>query len=182
MPKDKRAKKFALRLRMVNRKTVEAAKKDKKAEQLKREREKAALDDPDSNLLEVEHAEKPSSALFFSYNMSLGPPYQVIIDTNFINFAIQNKIDIIEGLMDCLYAKCIPIITDCVMGLLFIFFSSYFISLYIVMSLFSVLFCITQPSWKNWVQSIVLHCALPEILDSSASHAHTKEHTLMIVL
>lgn len=142
MPKDKRTKKFALRLRMVNRKTVEAEKKDRKAkeqEKLKREREKAARDDPDSNLLEVEQATKPSTALFFSYNMSLGPPYQIILDTNFINLAIQNKIDIFDGLMDCLYAKCIPIITDCVMGLwtalFFVFFLAFcFLTLFLTNS------------------------------------------------
>jgi hypothetical protein len=33
-----------------------------------------------------------SSALFFSYNMALGASYQVIVDTNFINFSIQNKV------------------------------------------------------------------------------------------
>ncbi len=54
--------------------------------------------------------------LFFSYNTSLGPPYHVLMDTNFINFSIQNKIDIVSGMMDCLYAKCIPYVTDCVMG------------------------------------------------------------------
>lgn len=57
-----------------------------------------------------------SSALFFQYNQSIKPPYQILIDTNFINFLIQKKIDIIQGLMDCLMAKCIPIITDCVMA------------------------------------------------------------------
>lgn len=57
-----------------------------------------------------------SSALFFKYNESIKPPYQVLIDTNFINFSIQKKIDIIRGLMDCLMAKCIPIITDCVIA------------------------------------------------------------------
>lgn len=57
-----------------------------------------------------------SSALFFKYNESIKPPYQILIDTNFINFSIQKKIDIIRGLMDCLMAKCIPIITDCVIG------------------------------------------------------------------
>ena len=35
---------------------------------------------------------KVSSALFFNYNTSLGPPYRVLIDTNFINFSIQNKV------------------------------------------------------------------------------------------
>jgi U3 small nucleolar RNA-associated protein 24 len=54
--------------------------------------------------------------MFFSYNTSLGPPYHVLMDTNFINFSIQNKIDIVSGMMDCLYAKCIPYVTDCVMG------------------------------------------------------------------
>ena len=57
-----------------------------------------------------------SSALFFQYNMQLGPPYHVLVDTNFINFSIQNKLDIVSGMMDCLYAKCVPCITDCVVG------------------------------------------------------------------
>jgi len=47
-----------------------------------------------------------SSALFFKYNEQLGPPYHVLLDTNFINFAIKNKLDIIKSMMDCLYAKC----------------------------------------------------------------------------
>lgn len=34
-----------------------------------------------------------SSALFFKYNTALGPPYRVIVDTNFINFSIQNKVN-----------------------------------------------------------------------------------------
>eukprot|EP00916_Digyalum_oweni_P011904 GHVL01019752.1.p1 GENE.GHVL01019752.1~~GHVL01019752.1.p1 ORF type:complete len:133 (+),score=19.56 GHVL01019752.1:245-643(+) len=38
------------------------------------------------------------------------------MDTNFINFAIQNKIDIYKGMMDCLVGKCIPYVTDCVVG------------------------------------------------------------------
>jgi U3 small nucleolar RNA-associated protein 24 len=57
-----------------------------------------------------------SSALFFQFNQSLSPPYQVLIDTNFINFSIRKKIDIFRGMMDALYAKCIPMITDCVMA------------------------------------------------------------------
>lgn len=53
-----------------------------------------------------------SSALFFSYNTQLGPPYHIILDTNFINFSIKNKLDIVKCMMDCLYAKCIPYITE----------------------------------------------------------------------
>jgi U3 small nucleolar RNA-associated protein 24 len=56
------------------------------------------------------------SALFFQYNTQLGPPYHVLVDTNFINFSIKNKMDIVRSMMDCLLAKCIPCITDCVMG------------------------------------------------------------------
>ena len=32
------------------------------------------------------------TALFFKYNTQLGPPYQVLVDTNFINFSIKNKV------------------------------------------------------------------------------------------
>jgi hypothetical protein len=40
----------------------------------------------------VRHVEKVSSALFFRHNTQLGPPYQVLVDTNFINFSIKNKV------------------------------------------------------------------------------------------
>ena len=55
-----------------------------------------------------------SSALFFKYNEQLGPPYHVLLDTNFVNFAIKNKLDIIQSMMDCLYAKCQLISALCV--------------------------------------------------------------------
>lgn len=59
---------------------------------------------------------KEPSCLFFNHNSALGPPYRIIIDTNFINFSIQNKLDIFKSSMDCLLGKCIPYITDCVIG------------------------------------------------------------------
>jgi U3 small nucleolar RNA-associated protein 24 len=61
-------------------------------------------------------ATKVSSAMFFAANKNLRPPYQVLIDTNFINFSIQNKLDIFKSMMDCLLAKCVPCITDCVIA------------------------------------------------------------------
>ncbi|XP_070492667.1 rRNA-processing protein FCF1 homolog [Chironomus tepperi] len=70
----------------------------------------------DPTQLKVIEKPKSSSALFFSYNTQLGPPYHVILDTNFINFSIKNKLDILKSMMDCLYAKCIPYITECVRG------------------------------------------------------------------
>ncbi|CAG8440462.1 3451_t:CDS:10 [Ambispora gerdemannii] len=57
-----------------------------------------------------------ASSLFFRYNKALGPPYHILVDTNFINFSIQNKLELVEAMMDCLYAKCIPCVTDCVIA------------------------------------------------------------------
>ena len=54
--------------------------------------------------------------MFFQFNNSLGPPYRILIDTNFINFSIQNKLDIFTAAMDCLLAKCFIMISDCVMA------------------------------------------------------------------
>lgn len=64
----------------------------------------------------VAHVRPAASNLFFSYNTNLGPPYHVLLDTNMINFSLQNKLEIVSAMMDCLYAKCIPYITDCVMA------------------------------------------------------------------
>ena len=47
-----------------------------------------------------------SSSLFLQHNTALVPPYRVLIDTNFINFSLQNKLELISGMMDCLFAKC----------------------------------------------------------------------------
>uniref|UniRef100_A0A131XQC2 rRNA-processing protein FCF1 homolog n=1 Tax=Hyalomma excavatum TaxID=257692 RepID=A0A131XQC2_9ACAR len=70
----------------------------------------------DPHAIKVSEAPHYSSALFFKYNTQLGPPFRILIDTNFVNFAIKNKLDVIQSMMDCLYAKCIPYVTDCVIG------------------------------------------------------------------
>lgn len=57
-----------------------------------------------------------SSSMFFSENLSLGPPYRILVDTNFINFSVMNKLDVIKAATDCLFAKCDICITDCVIG------------------------------------------------------------------
>ncbi|MCP9263507.1 hypothetical protein DINM_006784 [Dirofilaria immitis] len=61
-------------------------------------------------------APQVSTAMFLKYNTQLGPPFHVIIDTNFVNFSIKYRIDLMQGFMDCLYAKTIPYVTDCVLG------------------------------------------------------------------
>ena len=62
------------------------------------------------------HIDQVPSAMFFTHNSQLGPPYHVLLDTNFINFSIKNKLEIVQAMMDCLLAKCIPCISDCVMA------------------------------------------------------------------
>mmetsp|Transcript_14360 Transcript_14360/g.36820 ORF Transcript_14360/g.36820 Transcript_14360/m.36820 type:complete len:196 (-) Transcript_14360:44-631(-) len=103
MGKAKKTRKFAEVKRMINPKEV---KSDGPAEKKKKK-------NPEE---EVRHVDKVSSALFFKYNQALGPPYHVLVDTNFINFSIKNKLDLKKGMMDCLYADCIPCITDCVLA------------------------------------------------------------------
>lgn len=49
---------------------------------------------------------KYPSCMFFQYNTQLGPPYHILVDTNFINFSIKAKLDVVQSMMDCLYAKC----------------------------------------------------------------------------
>lgn len=104
MGKAKKTRKFALVKRTLN---------TKKDQRLKANQDKKTQkDDPEltRNIPQV------SSALFFQYNEAIKPPYQVLIDTNLINFSIQKKIDLVKGMMDCLLAKCNPLITDCVMA------------------------------------------------------------------
>ncbi|KAH8816728.1 Fcf1-domain-containing protein [Xylogone sp. PMI_703] len=57
-----------------------------------------------------------SSSLFFQYNTALVPPYSVLVDTNFLFHTIQRKLGLLESMMDALLAKCIPVITSCVMA------------------------------------------------------------------
>mmetsp|Transcript_106675 Transcript_106675/g.299722 ORF Transcript_106675/g.299722 Transcript_106675/m.299722 type:complete len:208 (-) Transcript_106675:113-736(-) len=65
---------------------------------------------------EVKEAPKAHSSLFFQFNEALKPPFQILLDTNFINGSIQMKLDIFKASMECLLAKCIPCVTDCVMA------------------------------------------------------------------
>ena len=56
------------------------------------------------------------SSLFFQYNTALVPPYSILIDTNFLSHTVTRKLPLLETMMDCLLAKCQPVITSCVMG------------------------------------------------------------------
>lgn len=90
---------------------------------------------------EQSNAKLPSSTLFFSYNTSLGPPYQIICDTNFINFSIKNKLDVRQALLDCLLAKTTPYVTECIIAELEKLGAKYRVALQIVKNTFEVLPC-----------------------------------------
>lgn len=107
MPKAKKTRKFAIMKRMISLNDPRLKEEDRRTKKQKI---------PDPHEHKINEAPQFSSALFFEYNTQLGPPYHILIDTNFINFAIKNKVDIVKGMMDCLYAKCIPCVTECVRG------------------------------------------------------------------
>lgn len=113
MGKAKKTRKIAVK-RFAKMKTMISLSDPRIKESLKAPPKKKKPEDPYK--LKINEAPQMSSALFFQYNTQLGPPYHILIDTNFINFSIKNKLDIIQNMMDCLYAKCIPYITDCVLG------------------------------------------------------------------
>ena len=57
-----------------------------------------------------------ATSLFLSHNEALVPPYRILVDTNFINLSLENRIDMVKAMMDTLYAKAIPCISDCVIA------------------------------------------------------------------
>ncbi len=108
MPRAKQTKKFAQMKRMISLSDPRLKDKDRAPPKKKKEE--------DRHEMKTTEAPQASSALFFQYNTQLGPPFHVLVDTNFINFSVKNKLDVIQSMMDCLYARCIPYVTDCVMG------------------------------------------------------------------
>mmetsp|Transcript_21660 Transcript_21660/g.24515 ORF Transcript_21660/g.24515 Transcript_21660/m.24515 type:complete len:201 (-) Transcript_21660:963-1565(-) len=110
MGRMKKTRKFAEVKRMINPKD-KRIKKNRKDPAPKKKTETEVLKQKG-----VHRATQISSHLFFRHNTQLGPPYYVLLDTNFINFSIQNKLDILKAMMDCLLGKCIPCITDCVIA------------------------------------------------------------------
>lgn len=115
---------------------------------------------PDPHEIKTTEAPQMSSALFFQYNTQLGPPFHVLVDTNFINFSIKNKLDMLQSMMDCLYAKCIPYVTDCVYGELEKLGAKYRVALKIVKdSRFQRLTCLHKGTYADdcLVQRVTQH-------------------------
>ncbi|OAX83048.1 hypothetical protein ACJ72_02594 [Emergomyces africanus] len=105
----KRTRKFAQVKRAIGSRDSRLKQNQAKAPQ-KGKDEKKAKDDLVREIPQV------SSSLFFQYNTALTPPYSILVDTNFLSHTVQHKLEVIPTMMDCLYAKCIPIVTDCVLA------------------------------------------------------------------
>ncbi|KAJ5774653.1 hypothetical protein N7457_009549 [Penicillium paradoxum] len=102
----KKTRKFALAKRAISMRDNRL----KQNQDKKEDKGKEAKDDL------VREAPQAPSSMFFQYNTALAPPYSVLVDTNFISHTIQHKLEVIPTMLDCLYAKCIPIVTDCVLA------------------------------------------------------------------
>ena len=121
MGKANKTRKFAQVKRMINPKDARLSVNQKSKDIYKRGKDQADTSEKNVTLsklnnVRIKEMEKQKVGMFFEHNTQLGPPYHILIDTNFINFSIQHKLDIFKGLMDCLLAKAIPCITDCVVA------------------------------------------------------------------
>ncbi|EJW04918.1 hypothetical protein EDEG_00938 [Edhazardia aedis USNM 41457] len=59
---------------------------------------------------------EPNFDDYFKINHQLIPPYNVIVDTNFINFSIKKKLDMHTEFIKCLCSGVNLYITDCVIA------------------------------------------------------------------
>ncbi|KAL8803200.1 MAG: hypothetical protein Q9182_003301 [Xanthomendoza sp. 2 TL-2023] len=107
MSRVKKTRKFAAVKRVIGQRDARLKKNQNKGEIEAKRKSKSG---------EVIREIPLQSSLFFQYNTALIPPYNVLIDTNFLSHTVQNKLELLSTMMDCLYAKCIPIITSCVMA------------------------------------------------------------------
>ncbi|KAI2779480.1 Fcf1-domain-containing protein [Daldinia loculata] len=110
----KKTRKFAQVKRIISRRDARLKENQTKAAD-KIAAAAAAKPSATGDVVRREVPQLPSS-LFFQHNEALVPPYSVLVDTNFLSHTVQRKLPLLESMMDCLYAKCTPIITSCVMA------------------------------------------------------------------
>ena len=99
MGRVKKTRKFGLVKRMIGRqdqriKDAAAAKNADPDKSSKKKKDKNKLG------VEAHHVAQTPSNLFFHANTALGPPYHIIVDTNFINHSLRNKLDLLSTMMD----------------------------------------------------------------------------------
>lgn len=80
MGKAKKTRRFAVTKKIISPKDTRVKENLEKAKRKAAEKKKKE---------EPRQIEQAVSSLFFQYNTQLGPPYHVLVDTNFINFSIR---------------------------------------------------------------------------------------------
>lgn len=79
---------------------------------LRRKTEEKEKADPEVTEMEI----NPDLRKYFDINHNLSPPYNVLLDTNFINMSLRRKLDIEQELVKCLCSRVNMFVTDCVLG------------------------------------------------------------------
>lgn len=77
----------------------------------------------------------PLFSEYFAYNHSLQPPYQIIIDTNFIIHSLKRKLNVFDEIFKCLSSTIVLNIPECVFGELEKLGNKYILSLKVVKNL-----------------------------------------------
>ncbi|KAF2720645.1 Fcf1-domain-containing protein [Polychaeton citri CBS 116435] len=103
----KRTRKFATVKRIIGQRDSRLKKNQLTGDGDKKEQKGSEL---------IREAPQAPSQMFFQHNTALKPPYQVLVDTNFLSHTVHNKLPLLPTMMDTLYATCTPIITSCVMA------------------------------------------------------------------
>ncbi|KAI9625763.1 hypothetical protein KEM48_010716 [Puccinia striiformis f. sp. tritici PST-130] len=105
-PKAPKFRKFAAVKKMINPNDARLKSNQQAEEEKKKKAEEA----------QKKHVAPTPTSMFLTHNTALAPPYRVLVDTNFLNLSLTNRIDLIKGMLDCLYAKAIPCVSDCVLA------------------------------------------------------------------
>ncbi|KAL2114120.1 hypothetical protein VUR80DRAFT_801 [Thermomyces stellatus] len=107
----KRTRKFATVKRIIGKRDDRLkANQDKAAATNKKKRQEEATDEI------VREVPQMPSQMFFQHNTALVPPYNCLVDTNFISHSVSRKLSLVQASMDCLYAKVNMFITSCVLA------------------------------------------------------------------
>lgn len=110
----KKTRKFAQTKRLLGLRDARLKENKKKSEELTRKKNANANAELAGTV--VREIQQAPSSMFFHYNKALVPPYNILVDTNFLSHTVQRKLPLLETMMDCVFAKCNPIITSCVMA------------------------------------------------------------------
>ena len=150
VPKPRVPKLISLRDDRVAKSQSKQANEDRVTKYRKNKKKRGPPKPKDPLRQPIQHRQQISStAMFFNFNQQLGPPFRIICDTNFINFSIKNKIDITKGMMDCLLAKCIPTVTDCIIAELQKLGSKYRVALKLITDHFERLVCTHRGTYAD---------------------------------